>query len=344
MSAFKAEVVKLDSVVHHPGADRLDIAQIRGWRCVVGRDQFKAGDVVVYIPIDAVLPETLVKELGIEKGYKNRVRSIKLRGEFSQGLVMSFEKATNYVVATKGAGALKFPTGVGSDMAEEMGIIKYEEPIPVEMRGIMAPRDPRFVQYTDIENIKNYPTVFTSNDLVLVTEKIHGTNWRAANFDGDLLVGSHRTNLKDSEANLYWRAARLLDVKGKLLPGEQIFGEVYGSKVQDLTYGKAPGEIAVAIFDVIKDGKFLSYKELQEFLELKGWQKNYPPVLYSGPYDEAKILEYAKGYSIIHHAQIKEGVVIKMLEEAYDDKLAGRKILKAIGEQYLLRKDGTEAH
>jgi len=328
MSQFKVEVVAIDNVANHPNADRLDIAQIRGWRCVVGRDQFKTGEAAVYIPIDAVLPETLVKELGIEKGYRNKVKSIKLRGEFSQGLLMKVRNGWK----------------LGDDVTDAIGITKWEEPIPVEMRGVMAPRDPRFVMYTDIENIKNYPTVFTPADQVIVTEKIHGTNWRAANFDGDILVGSHRTNLKETETNLYWRAATLLGVREKLLPGEQIFGEVYGSKIQDLSYGKAPGEIAVAIFDVMKDGRFLDYSDLLDFLDSKGWRSHYPPVLYGGPYDEKKILEYAKGYSILHHAQIKEGVVIKMREEAYDEKLAGRKILKAIGEQYLLRKEGTEGH
>jgi RNA ligase (TIGR02306 family) len=335
MSTFKVEVVSIDSVVNHPGADRLDIAQIRGWRCVVGRDQFKTGEEAVYIPIDAVLPEALVKELGIEKGYRKRVRSIKLRGEFSQGLLMKPREGWK----------------LGDDVAESLQITKWEESIPVEMRGIQAPRDPRFAQYTDIENIKNYPTVFTSNDQVVVTEKIHGTNWRAAKFAsafaadgvGELLVGSHRTNLIESENNLYWRAANLIGVKEKLLPGEQLFGEVYGAGIQDLTYGKKPGEIAVVIFDVMKDGNFLSYTDMQNFLTSKGWEKLYPPVLYSGPWEE-RLTEYAKGYSILHHSQIKEGVVIKMLDETYNEKLAGRKILKAIGEQYLLRKEGTEGH
>lgn len=329
MSQFKVEVVTIDNVSNHPNADRLDIAQIRGWRCVVGRDQFKTGELAVYIPIDAVLPEYLVKELGIEKGYRNRVKSLKLRGEFSQGLLMKPRDGWK----------------LGDNVADALGVTKWEEPIPVEMRGIMAPRDPRFVQYTDIENIKNYPEVLTSDDQVVVTEKIHGTNWRAANFDGEILVGSHRTNLKEAESNLYWRGATLIGVKEKLLPGEQIFGEVYGAGVQDLSYGKKPGEIAVAIFDVMKDGKFLDYVDMQNFLEAKGWAKLTPPVLYSGPWS-VELLKYAAGSSILYHSQIKEGVVIKMLTETYDEKLAGRKILKAISEAYLLRKDtnATERH
>lgn len=336
MSQFKVEVVAIDSVVNHSNADRLDIAQVRGWRCVVGRDQFKTGELAVYIPIDAVLPEVLVKELGIEKGYRGRVKSIKLRGEFSQGLLMKPREGWK----------------LGDDVMDAIGITKWEEPTPVEMRGIMAPRDPRFVQYTDIENIKNYPNVFTLQDLIVITEKIHGTNWRAAKFAsafaedgiGELLVGSHRTNLKEAEGNLYWRAAKMLNVKEKLLPGEQLFGEVYGAGIQDLTYGKAPGEIAVAIFDVMKDGRFLDYADMVTFLEERGWMKLMPPVLHSGPWDDS-LLKYASGYSILHHAQIKEGVVIKCLTEAYDEKLAGRKILKAISEAYLLRKDSpTERH
>src|ERR1035437_1617745 len=153
MSTFKVEVVTLDLVVNHPNADRLDIAQVRGWRCVVGRDQFKTGEAAVYIPLDSVLPEYLVKELGIEKGYRNKVKSIKLRGEFSQGLLMKPREGWK----------------LGDDVTDAIGITKWEEQIPIEMRGIMAPRDPRFVQYTDIENIKNYPSVFTPVDEVVIT-------------------------------------------------------------------------------------------------------------------------------------------------------------------------------
>src|SRR5574337_1686034 len=95
MSTLKVESVKIEQIHAHPNADRLEIAQIKGWQCIVQKDRYKAGDLAVYIPIDSVLPETVESKLfppdSKVKLSGSRVKTIKLRGIISQGMLADFK-------------------------------------------------------------------------------------------------------------------------------------------------------------------------------------------------------------------------------------------------------------
>jgi RNA ligase (TIGR02306 family) len=90
MSTFKVTAEKL--VIHpHPNADALELAQVGLYRAVVPKGQYKTGDVAIYIPEQAVLPDELIEEIGLTGRLagkdKNRVKAVRLRGELSQGIV-----------------------------------------------------------------------------------------------------------------------------------------------------------------------------------------------------------------------------------------------------------------
>lgn len=355
MSTFRAEVVKIE-VRRHPDADRLDIIKPIGkaWQCVDMRDKFKTGELAVYIPVDSVLPTALVAELGIEKYYSKRLKTVKLRGYFSQGLIAP--------LSILGPGPTPGHGEDGLDVTLRLGITKYEEVIPVEMAGIQRKADERFVKFTDIENFKNFPDVFTEGEPVVVSEKIHGSNARFANIDGELFVGSHNTNLqpprnytrwerlkalfgaklpKTNNGNLYWRAAEYIDAKDQILSGEQVFAEIYGAGIQDLSYDMLPGRFGVSIIGVIRDGKYLDDAELDDYCEDRKFSR--VPVVYRGPW-KADLVALAGGTSTIAPSQIREGVVVTPAEEQFSERLGGRKIIKCISDEYLLRKDATERH
>jgi len=368
MSTFKVEVAKLE-ITSHPQADRLEIAKVKGWQCVVVKDQFKTDDLGVYIPIDSVLPEALVKELGLEKMYNKRVKTVKLRGFVSQGIVMKPRE-----------GWIE-----GQDVTTELSITKWEEPIPVQMRGIMAPRVPGMEIYTDIENIKNFPDAFEEGEMVVLVEKIHGTNARFYKKEGNLYVGSHKMTLQEDPKNLYWRAAHLTNLKDKLQDGEELFGEIFGSSVQDLTYGCKPGEIKVAFFDILSDGVFMDFdnfiKEcvkrdlpIAPVIARNKWSSTLlksvlTRIVNACPQCEETTLLLShfadekcskcgflvgKGKAVqkevpltsqVSPGQILEGTVIRPERERYSEKLQGRLILKHITDEYHLRKGkGTERH
>ena len=337
MSTFRVEVVKLDSVEKHPNADRLDLCKVKGWQCVALRDQFKTGDLAVYIPIDSVLPPELVSKLGIEKMYSKRIKSIKLRGSLSQGMLMSLDILLNS------------PTLIeGSDVTNVLGITKYEIPIPISMRGIVRSSHPSFVMYTGIENIKNFPHVMIPGEEVVITEKIHGTNFRAAMLKDEgaetarLHVGSHTRSLEDTEGNLYWRGAKLLELEKQLPVGLQVFGEIYGHRVQDLHYGLKPGEIGVRLFDIYEGAAYHNYDSFKALVATLGVACGAAPVLYQGPWS-TDLIKMAEGKSTLYPDQMREGIVIRPIVERWDDRV-GRVILKAINDEYLLRHDATEHH
>ncbi len=83
-----AYIAKITNIEPIEGADRIEHATINdGWKVVVAKqDGFKVGDEVVYIEIDSKVPAKPVFEFLSDRKY--RVKTIKLRGAYSQGLVM----------------------------------------------------------------------------------------------------------------------------------------------------------------------------------------------------------------------------------------------------------------
>lgn len=122
-----ASVQKVLSVTKHPNADTLSICTVLGWQCIIKLDQFKENDLVGYIMIDTVVPEK--DEFEFLRDKKFRVRTIKLRGELSQGLV------------------IPLPEGKwkeGDDLTDIIGVKKYEKPDNNPIRESKPKRPTKF--------------------------------------------------------------------------------------------------------------------------------------------------------------------------------------------------------
>jgi RNA ligase (TIGR02306 family) len=361
LSSLIVEVVRIGEVVKHPDADTLSMTTVKGWTCIIKTGQFQTGDLVLYVPIDSVLPDPIVEEHKLEY-LKNgaRVRTVKLRGVLSQGLLLALPMGQRF--------------REGQEVGSLFGITKWEPPAPTYQGAPNTAKatknrpNPSFTRYCDPENIKNYPTVFREGDSVVITEKIHGTNFRAGNVKrtwgtgwfGRLLqvlfgwllgeyefaVGSRNVHLVGDnpqfyEGNVYHQIAKRYYL-AKLLPkGFTIYGEIYGDKIQDLAYGLSGGRIAAVFFD-LKDGdRYVPWAEFATFCAKH--QLPIAPVLYQGAWRPELVDEHTPGKSAMAPSQIREGCVIKTANEANDVRV-GRKILKSISPTYLLRKDGTEFH
>lgn len=366
MSSLIVEVCEIKDIYHHPNADKLDIAVVKGWNCIVQRDSYSIGDWVIFFPPDCILPDWLIEkyELGfLKRG--GRVGTLKLRGFISQGLILP----TECLLAVSHGGYV-----VGDNVADVLGIKKYEvAEIVTSKHGNITSRKVQnsyFSKYTEIENINNFDGVFQDGDVVVITEKIHGSNIRFGrlpieiNFrNGDWLgilrslwkkyilrqihefvYGSHNVQLQWNnqknfyDKNIYAEVLKNYDLEN--LPEDYIYyGEVYGKGVQELEYGK-PG-LSLAIFD-IKDIKTSSYMNWEDVRRLCSWRGFTPvPHLYVGEFHEDILINETIGNSVIEPTQIREGCVVKMLTEENHPKL-GRKILKSINPEYLARKNRTE--
>ncbi len=276
MATFECKVYKL-TIEEHPNADLIELAGVGDYRSIVGKGQFKTGDLGVYIPEAAVCPEWLIKELGLEgklAGKKhNRVKAVKLRGVLSQGLIypvleMNVNGETQYSVCGEAAvnpasNSMNDNMDVeeGTDVTEFLGITKWEPPIPVHMQGEVYNAFGLTPKY-DIENFKMYPDVLQEGEEVIMTEKIHGTwccfGWHPDNPEDCHIITSKGMSekglafkLNDANAhNLYVRALRSTEnASGKNIIERAmgfwgganafyILGEVYGPGIQKgFTYG-----------------------------------------------------------------------------------------------------------
>ena len=95
------------------GKDRIELAQIDGWTVIVKKDEFKVGDLVIYVEIDSILPDK--QEFEFLRSKKFRIKTMKMAGVLSQGIC--------FPISTLNRSNITF----GEDVTDEMGIIKYEE-------------------------------------------------------------------------------------------------------------------------------------------------------------------------------------------------------------------------
>lgn len=326
MSEFHVEVVKLGCIEPHPQADRLEITRIHGgYPCIIRKGDFQEGDLAIYIPIDTTLPAIEQFEF-LKPSDRKRLRAKRLRGIFSMGLIIPPSEGMV----------------LGQNVAEILGIKKYESPEPAQMGGEneAPPKDWYFPHYTDIEGMRRWSGKIDPHENVIITEKIHGANGRYVHDGERLWVGSRTCIKRMDEKNLWWKIAIELDLEIKLsrLPKHVFFGEVYG-QVQDLRYGhEGKNTASFRVFDVfdVTKGCYLDHNDARKAAEYVGL--DWVPILYKGLFVNADVSNLCEGMSTLAN-NVREGFVVKPMKERYDDNL-GRVILKMHGEGFLTRKGG----
>lgn len=372
MAEFAVTIERIRGVVPIEGADRIEAAQVGDYHCVVAKGQFQTGDVVAYIPEQSIVPEWLLQEMGLvgklSGPQKNRVKAVKLKGTLSQGLVYPF-KDVRRALTRNGEVSPDRIIAEGDDVADILGIVKYEPPTPESMKGkLTRPRgDKSFLKY-DVENIKKWHSVIEEGTEVELTEKIHGTLMQVAYWpDTDEVAVSSKglgaqgfaieDNEQTRENNVYIRTMHKygLAVKIRLLlrhlkaeavvTGDVpvfIVGEVFGKGIQDLDYGS---ELTFRVFDIYVGqqgcGVYLNPWQRRLYLSLIGLES--VPVLFEGPFSKQLLDSMTRGKETVSGTDkhLREGVVIRPVVNTYHPRL-GRVVLKSVSEEYLLRKGGTE--
>jgi RNA ligase (TIGR02306 family) len=370
MAEFEVKVVRIEEPVEdHPNADRLSLVKIGGYTCISakledGSHRYKEGDLVVYIPEGAIVPEWWLKANGFWDNGKdrgmlsgsgaNRVKAIKLRQVFSQGILQAVsEKDFAHPTIHRGDGGWR-SVEEGDNVADFLGITKYEPSVPSNMAGEMGALYGVTLKY-DFDSLQKQPKLFVEGEEVFVTEKLHGTNIQIGivydkYVEGDGVyvtskgLGARGFNLKDvpeNDGNIYVQALRKLKDNGTiaaivatgiLFAGSEpvrIFGELFGSNIQDLSYGKS--EPTLAVFDVMCGDVFLTPAQLIKFCQY--FDLPMVPVLYQGAFDTKVLEKLRDGKDTYSNSHVREGIVIQAVNE--------RKIAKWVSPDYLLRKGET---
>lgn len=363
MATFETTLETI-TVFPHPNADLLELARVGLYNVVVKKDQYKTGDQVLYIPEFAVLPENLIVALGLEGklagSQKNRVKPVRLRGEISQGLVAPLSVLPHGIID----GTV--------DYSSELGVVKYDPPVPVHLAGNVK-GSTELVNWIDIENIKKFPDMFSDGEEVHITEKIHGTaslftvnfvDTNYSNGETEILIsskglGSKQLVIQEEDKNVYWRAFRTYGVEtlarkialtankniDKIVSKVGIFGETFGSGVQDLHYG-FQNKIGFAVFDA-----FVAFTDGTGFwvspteLESTAATVNVPtvPTLYVGPFSLDIVIKHAYGKETISGKElhVREGVVVRPTVRPFGYSDGSKQIGKYVSDDYLLRKGNT---
>jgi RNA ligase (TIGR02306 family) len=376
MAELKVEVVRIDSIEVHPNADRMELAFVGGYQCCVQIGAFNVGDNGVYIPVDSILSEKLEAFIfGINakvKLNKHRVRAIKLRGAVAFGLLLPVDEVLEYFLANRiVAGCV-----LGDDLTELLGVTKYLPPVkvPNTMAGKAAPKrhcHPLFSKYTSINHLKKYWNAFEEGEEVFVTEKIHGTNFRCGwvpfvartfwqklknilglNDSHEFVYGSHNVQLMDgsnktkggSADNVYKRIVKDHDLENKIPKRQLWYGEIFGDGIQTgYNYSFTNGKVDVAFMD-IKDpvtGVYFDFVDVIDWVEARDEQV-VPHT--EGAYCREGILELLNDKNLTSFIDNKtkpiEGLVVRSFKE--EKFYGGRKILKLLSDEYLLRKDNSD--
>lgn len=327
-----ASIRKIDSIRPIPGADAIECARVGGWDVVVKRGEFSAGDLAVYCEIDSWIPNELAPFLskGSEPRLYNgvlgeRLRTVKLRGQVSQGLLLPLEPTCANIESR---------LFEGLDVSAPLNIQKWEAPIPAQLAGDVRGAFPSFIPKTDQERIQNLTEEFdTWRDLKWeVTEKLDGSSMTVYHKDGDFGVCSRNWNLTETESNSLWQQARRYNLSEVLAQEGNLAvqGEIIGEGIQGNPY-KIRGQ-DFFVFDVfdIDQQRYLTPIERREFVERNGL--NHVPVINSDiatPVSVSATLESAEGRSVLNKDTEREGLVFKS---------GGAVSFKAISNKFLLKQ------
>lgn len=323
------------------GADAIECAIVDGgWPVVVKKGEYKVGDVAIYLEIDSWVPYELAPFLskGQEpreyNGVKGeRLRTVKLRGQVSQGLLLPIE--------------LTFWRDIGTDLTESLGIQKWEPPIPAQLQGTMKGNFPHFIPKTDQERCQNLrKDIFETykDETYEVTLKLDGSSTTIYNMYDDFGVCSRNIDLKETEGNSFWKVARdqnIIEPLRELCKEKHcdyaLQGELIGEGIQG-NPEKLTGQ-RFYLFDIysMTEKRYMTPLEryaVLDQLKMLGADVEHVPIIepcfnltekFSTVDD---LLEYAEGPSLNPQTK-REGLVFKSFKSDFT--------FKAIANSYLLK-------
>jgi RNA ligase (TIGR02306 family) len=373
-------VARINEIKEIPGADNIEQGVIGGWNCIIKKGEYKAGDKVIVATTDAVIPQELSDAMNVTNYLRKgqRVRTVKLRGVYSECLIIPFSMLV---------GRSRFVKSweEGDDLMEALNIFKYEPPVvQVQLssgKKIRYHQNPNFHVYYKFPNLKNVAGMFTEEDEVQITRKVHGTNarygivkkikltlWdRIKRFFGladewieyEYVYGSHNVEKgSDSQgfydSDVWMEIAEKYDIKKKLWhvfkimkssgsynidKGIVIYGEIFGPGIQK-NYDYGLSEIQLEIFDITLDGEYLEPERTLHFCD-NILLLPHVEILHIGKWSQ-KIQDAKVFGSFIKNTKVPhEGIVIK------DSSGKRSKVAKVINPDYLIygeKNDVGDSH
>lgn len=333
-----ATIRKIEEIKPIEGAEAIEAVRVDGWWVVAKKGEYQVNDLAVYCETDSWIPTAVApfltkpghepKEFEGVKG--ERLRTIKLRGQLSQGLLLPCA-----IAAERLSPGELWAFDEGDDVTEALGILKWDKPIPAQLAGMVKGNFPSFIPKTDQPRIQNMKRNWEDKlrfENWEVSEKLDGSSMtvyvrnvkeaRVSTESIEFGVCSRNLDLKFDENNSFWEAAIKYDLVNKLMSTGRslaLQGELIGEGIQGNSY-KLTGRkfYCFDIYDIDNQCYLLPLERIQLLreLDIAGVPIIY---LYTGlEYQDVSVdslLKGAEGKSAIGCNPEREGLVFKSISE-----------------------------
>jgi RNA ligase (TIGR02306 family) len=332
-----ATIRKIAAIEPIEGADAIEVAVVDGWKVVVKKGEFQVDTLAVYFEIDSWIPTELAPFLSKGKepceyeGVKGeRLRTVKLRGQLSQGLLLPLEPT---------CANIESELFEGLDVSLPLNILKWERPMNAQLAGMARGNFPALVPKTDQERIQNLKRSFAEYQLDTwsITEKLDGSSCTFyLDDEGVFHVCSRNLDLKEDEANSFWKVARKFQIEDTMrrnsMLGMAIQGEMIGFGIQGNQYKT---QLDFYVYDMYNThtGQYILPVQLKAACERLGL-KHVPIIVEATEIKEQSIqsiLDFAEGKSLLNGSN-REGIVFKS-NTVHD------RSFKAISNSWLLKNE-----
>jgi RNA ligase (TIGR02306 family) len=324
MSNFRVSKQKI-ALFTHPNADALMLGRVGSYQVVVQKGLYNDGDEVIFAPEKSVLTGQLKTEYEkyLSGSNKDRVKAVRLRGEISSGIIIPNSLVPNFD-----------QIGLDEDVAELLGITKYEPPIPAQLAGKVRSFDMPFIGHHDCEHAGVYVNELIDGERVIITSKIHGSQFILAhNIETGETIVSSKGQLKkglvleDAEGNSYWEAAKNDNIVNKIKSNwsgngiVQIFGEIIPIQ-SGYSYGQT--KITSRIFDIRFNGDSIPYDVVPD-----DFKSIWVPVVFDGHLflDKKEVIIYSDPEKGIHKTKI-DFLLPKFIQELAEvkERISGKEL------------------
>ena len=329
------------------GADKIELAHVLGWQCVVNKGQFQPMDVGVYFEIDSFLPVRPEFEFMRTSSYKKtdimgegfKLRTMRFRGQISQGLLLPLNSFP------------EIPANIelGADVAELLGVRKWEIEERATTGGTVIGSLPYDIPHTDETRVQENPELiqaFAGLEYYIST-KMDGSSHSIGVDENGFHVTGHNYEYKDDGSSSFYELVKARKYQEKVesfvkengLSTLTIQGELCAPGIQQNRLRLTKPEWYV--FTVRENGKRVGLKRMMEICEALGME--YVPIEEIGTdlpskYPTVESLldradgEYPKGGK-------KEGIVIRPTEPVYCPLISASLSMKVVSNKYLLKNE-----
>ena len=330
------------------GADRIELAHVLGWQCVVNKGQFQPMDLAVYFEIDSFLPIRETFEFLRASSYKKtdimgegfRLKTMKFRGQVSQGLLLPMSVFPEIPINAE----------LGMDVTEILGVRKWEIEERISTGGTMIGTLPYDIPHTDETRIQNEPGLIEAfADLeYYISTKMDGSSHSIGIDENGFHVTGHNYEYKDDGKSPFYEFVKSRGLQEKMeayarengLRTFTVQGELCAPGIQQNRLKLQKPEWYV--FTVRKNGQRVGLNEMLEVCDKLGVE--HVPIEEVGmnlpekyPTVEALLAradgEYPRGGK-------KEGIVVRPTEPVFCPLISASLSMKIVSNKYLIKNDG----